>query len=286
MNTPAPDSSTAGNPGKSFWRTIWVVGRILLLSYVGLVAFLYLNQRNMIFMPSRYTAQQGESLAATRGLAAWEEDGTFHGWKDAADGESAVLIFHGNAGAAVHRDYLRDLFRGPGHGVSGISVYIFEYPGFGFRDGKPGEKAFREAAAEAYSALAARYASIYLLGESIGGGTATWLAAEKDPQGLLLITPFNRLAAVASAHYPWIPVRHLLRDQFRNDLHLQKYEGPVAFVVAGRDEVVPSRFARKLYESYEGPKLWELQDQASHNSMMYDPGSELWSGVLDFLFDR
>jgi pimeloyl-ACP methyl ester carboxylesterase len=257
--------------------------RMALLVYLGFAGLLFVLQRNMIFIPTRFSEEQGLALAAARGLERWEDDGVFHGWKDVGTGKGAVMVFHGNAGAAVHRDYIRDLFRNE-EATAEFSVYIVEYPGYGFRAGRPGERAFREAALEAHNAISDRYETILLVGESIGSGTATWLAAERDAEGVLLITPFNRLSAAASHHYPWLPVRLLLRDRFRNDEHLEGFSGPVAFVVAGRDMVVPSRLGRKLYEGYDGPKLWRLQENADHNSVFFGPGN-FWAEIMTFLLE-
>lgn len=256
--------------------------RSAVLVYLGFTGLLFILQRQMIFLPARMSEERGLEMAGQRGLEAWRSDGVFHGWKDSGRGDTAVMVFHGNAGSAVHRDCLRDLIRGEDT-TRDASVYLFEYPGYGFRDGRPGEKAFREAALQAHDALRDRYDRILLVGESIGGGTATWLAAEREADGVLLITPFNRLSAVASHHYPWLPVRLLLRDRFHNDRHLRGFNGPAAFVVAGRDAVVPSRFARKLYEGFEGPKLWRLQENAGHNTVFYGAGDGFWEEILSFL---
>ncbi|MCC5842872.1 MAG: hypothetical protein JJU05_01345 [Verrucomicrobia bacterium] len=263
---------------KGFVRMI----RMAALVYAGFAGLLFVSQRGMIFLPSRYSEERGREMAARRGLEIWEADGVFQGWMDRGNGAGAVLVFHGNAGGAVHRDYLRDLFRDE-EATADFSVYLFEYPGYGFREGRPSERAFREAAAKAHAALSGAYDSMLLVGESIGSGTATWLAGELGADGVLLITPFNRLSAAAAHHYPWLPVRLLLRDRFRNDEHLERYEGPVAFVVAGQDSVIPSRLARVLYEAYDGPKLWRLQEDADHNSIYYGSGSEFWREVAGFL---
>ncbi|MCH8474478.1 MAG: alpha/beta hydrolase [Opitutales bacterium] len=264
------------------WWSVWRVVRILLLSYAGLVGLLFFTQRGLIYFPDNYSEEEGIRFADRRGLEMWEHEGVFHGWKSTAEGDSAILIFHGNAGGGIHRDYLRDLFRDLPASEE-HSVYILEYPGYGFRPGRPSEQTFREAAVEAYRALHESYSSLLLVGESIGGGVATWLAAEKGAEGVLLITPFNRLSAVAAYHYPWLPARWLLRDHFRNDEHLEDFDGPVAFVVAGEDAVIPTELARKLYESYDGPKLYRLQEGADHNTIYYGPGLSFWEEVLDFV---
>ena len=265
--------------------SVWRVVRVLLLSYAGLIVLLFFTQRGLIYFPDRFSEEEGIEFAARRGLDIWEHEGVFHGWKTVGEGDGAILIFHGNAGAGVHRDYLRNLFRDI-PASSAHSVYILEYPGFGFRSGRPSERAFREASLKAYEVLSASYGSILLVGESIGGGTATWLAAEKSVEGLLLITPFNRLSAVAAYHYPWLPARFLLRDRFRNDQHLENFDGPLAIVVAGEDAVIPTPLARKLYESFEGPKLYRLQEGADHNTIYFGPGLSFWEEVLEFVLPQ
>ena len=52
-------------------------------------------------------------------------------------------------------------------------------------------------------------------------------------------------------------VRLLLRDRYDNRSALKNYRGPVAVLLAGRDEVIPARFGRELFDSYSGSKrLW------------------------------
>lgn len=261
----------------------WRILRIVVLSYLGLVGLIFFTQRGLIYFPDRYSEERGRQKAQARSLSPWEEGEVFHGWKAAGDPEAgAILIFHGNAGAGVHRDYLRDLFRDI-PALEGRSVYIMEYPGYGFRSGRPSERAFREASRKAWENLSRNYDRILLVGESIGGGVATWLGAEKSAEALLLITPFDRLANVAAYHYPWLPARLLLRDRFANDRHLEGFSGPVAFVVAGSDQVIPTKFARALYEGYAGPKIYRLQEGADHNTIYYGPGLSFWEEVGDFL---
>ncbi|MGH2202153.1 hypothetical protein ACQ1ZM_15430, partial [Enterococcus faecalis] len=52
------------------------------------------------------------------------------------------------------------------------------------------------------------------LGESLGAAVVTELAAEHPPAGLVLRSPFVDLPSVAAVHYPFLPVRALLRDRF------------------------------------------------------------------------
>src|SRR5690606_26402997 len=139
-------------------------------------------------------------------------------------------------------------------------VHVFEYPGYGAKPGSPGEKRFAVAAREAFEALGTEdERPVFLLGESLGSGVACSLAAEFPERvaGLVLVTPFTSLPDVAAHHYSFFPVRWLLRDRYENAEALQGYGGPLAVLLAGRDEIIPAALGRKLHDGYDGPKqLW------------------------------
>jgi hypothetical protein len=59
---------------------------------------------------------------------------------------------------------------------------------------------------------------------------------------------------VASMHYPFLPVRLILRDRWDNVAALATYAGPKAVLVAGRDEVVSAAQGDLLFEKLVGPK--------------------------------
>jgi uncharacterized protein len=100
---------------------------------------------------------------------------------------------------------------------------------------------------------------------------------------MFLITPFTRLKDVAAHHYSLVPVGLIMRERYDNVAALEKYSGPVAFLFAGRDEVVPAVLSRKLYETYRGRKQLWTQPGATHNTVAYDSSTPLWREVSDFL---
>ena len=84
-------------------------------------------------------------------------------------------------------------------------------------------------------------------------------------------------------HYPFLPVRTLLSERYDSREALSRYGGPVAFLLAGRDEVVSSELGRELYDSYSGPRWIHVEAQAGHNTLSYHPGADWWSEVSKFL---
>ena len=68
--------------------------------------------------------------------------------------------------------------------------------------------------------------------------------------------------------------------EFRLD-YLRSYHGAVAMLVGGRDNVVPEKFGRRLYDAYNGPKrLWEFPEDNHGNVMFQSP--EMWRQIIDF----
>src|SRR5690606_10587359 len=99
---------------------------------------------------------------------------------------------------------------------------------------------------------AARFGKpLLVVGESLGAAVAASAAARAPDaaSGLLLITPWDRLEHVGSHHYPWLPVRWLLRDRYDTVANLRHSTLPLVIVIAEHDEIVPARLGRALHEA-------------------------------------
>ena len=99
----------------------------------------------------------------------------------------------------------------------------------------------------------------------------------------MLITPWDRLAHVATLHYPWLPVRWLLQDPYDSVARLASFPHPVLVAVAERDRVVPASLGVALFESLRGPKRLERIAGAEHNDWVTCIDEAWWRRSLDFL---
>jgi len=252
--------------------------------YAVLCLLLFLVQRKMMYFPAQTSEAEALSRAAAQGLKPWRTgEGRLIGWRPAVSQSTAtrLLVFHGNAGSALDRDYLLPVLGGRNR-----EVVFFEYPGYGARPGSPSQAALVDAAAEALAQLGSeREGRVWLVGESLGTGVAAQLAA-RDPgavAGLLLVTPIARASEVAAQHYPFLPVRWLLRDRWDSVVALRNYRGPVAILIAGQDEVVGADQGRRLATAMAGrPRIWE-QPTAGHNSLDFRPTAAPWPEVAAWL---
>jgi alpha-beta hydrolase superfamily lysophospholipase len=253
---------------------------------LGVLIMLAALQRQLIYFPGKGHADELSGLASSIGLQAWhDENGMAIGWKSTGKrhAHNRMLVFHGNAGYALDRHYF----------VTGLQaaddkwdVFLFEYPGYGAREGTTSEANFQTTATQALETLlAADSRPVFILGESLGSGIASYLAASFPQQvaGLLLVTPFSSLVDVAAHHYPFLPVRILLQERYDSMEALSHYRGPVAFLLAGRDEVVTTELGQQLYNSYHGPKWLHVEAHAGHNTLPYSPSENWWLEVSNFL---
>jgi fermentation-respiration switch protein FrsA (DUF1100 family) len=101
--------------------------------------------------------------------------------------------------------------------------------------------------------------------------------------GLLLITPWDRLEHVAAYHYPWLPVKWLLRDRYDSAAPLALFGRPVLVVVAERDSIVPARFGVALYKALADIRQLRVVKAAEHNDWVDHADDTWWREAISFL---
>lgn len=256
----------------------------LLLTYILIVLAVFLLQRKLMYFPDRVTQGELENQMAAVNLQSWPSSDELHGFvnkEKLIDSKGTILVFHGNAGSAVHRTYYIDALQRLGY-----RVILAEYPGYGTRSGSPSEEALiKDGIATAKLALHEFTGPLYLCGESIGTGVASGIAASGavPVKGLLLITPFDSMAKVAQQHYWYFLARWLILDKYDNASKLRNYQGSMAVILAEQDEIVPNRRTLALFNGLPGrKKLWRFEN-AGHNTLPMGPGRPWWGEVMQFL---
>ncbi|MEJ7930513.1 alpha/beta hydrolase [Ramlibacter sp. AN1015] len=246
------------------------------LAYLLLLAAIFLAQDRLLYFPERISVQR---VASDR-LRAWPSAQEFRGLvaEPAGTARATALVFHGNAGHAGRRDYyVRALL------PLGLRVILAEYPGYGPRTGALSEASLVADAGETVALAHSRYGGpLLVMGESLGAAVAVAAAAAHPDRasGLLLVTPWDRLANVGAHHYPWLPVRWLLRDEYDSAARLAAFDGPVVVAVAERDSIVPARFGTALYHSIAGPKELLVIAGSDHNDWPDRVDARWWRDVI------
>jgi uncharacterized protein len=246
--------------------------------YGAVVVGLFVGQRKILFR-----CDAGEVDPATLRLSAEvirlkTEDGeSLLAWSIPPEpGRPLILYFHGNSGGIDLR-----VERFHAMAKAGIGLLAIEYRGYASSTGSPSEKGLKLDGEATYAAAIASGVApehIVPLGESLGSGVAVALAARHKVGALVLDSPYSSIADVAAATYWFVPVRALLRDQFRNDLLIGLVKAPTLIVHGTKDAVVPIRFGEKLFGLANPPKQFWRVENAAHLAM-----GERFAETLDWI---
>jgi uncharacterized protein len=178
--------------------------------------------------------------------------------------QPVILYFHGNGGSLRGRVERFRALTADGSGLVALS-----YRGYGGSSGRPSESGLLADAGAAYAFALARYPAdrIVLWGESLGTGVAVALAADKPVARVILESPFTSAVDIAARRYWFVPVRWLMKDQFRSDLRVGKVAAPVLVLHGERDAVVPIALGERLYALINAPKRFVRFPGAGHNDL-------------------
>ena len=206
-----------------------------------------------------------------------------HGWLIPASPSNHILLFcHGNAGNISHRlDNVRLLNQ------RGISVFIFDYRGYGRSDGSISEKGFyldSEAANEVARKWAETHkAKLIVFGRSLGGIAATHLGATKSCDGLILESTFTNMGAMAGAHYPLPFAERILKHRLNALGEIDQVRAPILFFHGDKDRIVPIRLGRGLFEAAPNPKEFVVIPGAGHNDTYFVGGQDYFKKIENFV---
>ena len=240
-------------------------------AYTALCAWLYVNQRNMLYYPRpEVHVDSAEPI--------WLDtvDARLKIWSVAGAGSDAIVYFGGNAEPVHHNiDAFRDWF--PEH-----SVYLVNYRGYGGSSGSPDEAGLCADAAAVYDYLDARHARISAIGRSLGSGVAACLASERELDKLALITPFDSVRAVASNLYPFLPVSMLLHDTFDSAARAPAIDAEVLIMLASEDEIIPMEHGYSLARAF-APEQVEILEISGADHIDISEFAEYGTSLREFL---
>jgi fermentation-respiration switch protein FrsA (DUF1100 family) len=231
-------------------KWLFIVG---ITAYLAIGALMFFAQRALMYFPERVrTAPAAAGLPQAQEVMLDTADGEkIIAWHVAPRGDKPVVIyFHGNGGSLRLRvDRFARL------AADGVGLLAVSYRGYGGSTGSPTEAGLIEDARAAYAFAAERYPGrIVPWGESLGSGVAIALAAEKPVAKLILDAPFTSALDIAASAYPFLPVRFLMKDQFRSDLRIAQVQAPVLILHGDADSVVPITYGERLLAMIPGKK--------------------------------
>jgi fermentation-respiration switch protein FrsA (DUF1100 family) len=234
---------------------------------MALVGLMYVAQRSLMYFPETLrTAPADAGLPQAEEVMLDTPDGArVIVWHIPPRGDGPVwLYFHGNGGALRYRvDRFRELT------AQGEGLVALSYRGYAGSTGRPSEAGLIVDAQTAYEFAVKRYGvdRIVVWGESLGTGVALALAAERPVSRVVLEAPFLSTVSIAAGVYPFVPVRWLMKDQFRSDVRVANVKAPVLILHGDRDDVVPIASGEQLYKLITSPKRFVRLPGGGHENL-------------------
>jgi fermentation-respiration switch protein FrsA (DUF1100 family) len=260
---------------------------LLLLVAVFLVVLWSFQQRLIFFPFGAVEAPRDAGVPQAQTVTFSTEDGlTLSAWfvppAEPRERAPTILFLSGNAGNRAMRAPLAAALA-----ARGIATLLVDYRGYGGNPGAPSEEGLARDARAARRYLAGRAdidaARVVYFGESLGTGVAVRLAAEKPPRGLVLRSPFTSLTDVGRHHYPFLPVRPLLRHRFASIDRIAGIRCPVLMIAARHDSIVPMPLSERLFAATTAPKQLLIVDNADHNDFALLAGRQVIDAVAAFV---
>ncbi|WP_425214947.1 alpha/beta hydrolase [Tumidithrix helvetica] len=276
------------------------------LAYTGTCAFLYMQQRQLIYNPSpeiaRFPSDRDYRLPYEDvWIAIAGSNEKIHGWWFPAPALSeppslpkeptlalkspkTILYLHGTGGNISH-----NLARIEGLRQLGFSVLAIDYRGYGQSQGNfPSEFQLYQDSQVAWDYLTQVRAvppqQIIMYGESLGGAIALDLAIKKpDAGGLILQSTFTSMADVVKQP-TWakvIPIDLLLDQRFDSVEKMRSLKLPVLLIHGLKDSGIPANMSQKLYELAPTRKQLFLVPNAEH-ARIYQPEHSYLQAIQQF----
>ena len=241
------------------------------LAYVLACGYMYAAQDDFLFFPKPLHADHAAKMKELQ-VRAPRPGALLHGWH-LNPGQRDLLIYYG--GNAEEVSHLGDDFMRR----EDWSTLLLNYRGYGLSTGEPSESALTGDALWVFDNLAHLLGyqprRVVLVGRSLGTGVAMHVAARRSVQGVVLVTPYDSIRELSSAHYPWLPVSLLLQHPFDSVALAPAVNAPVHFLLAEEDHVVPHPHAERLAAAFaERPSIQTISG-TTHNDVVDPPAFDL-----------
>ena len=233
--------------------------KLLLLSYITFGILLFINQRDFLYAPTdkknhlfNEVIFPNEKVAINVIVVNDKKD-------------KAILYFGGNGDTVALSAFAFDRFF-PDH-----TVYLVNYRGYGGSSGEPTEKGIYSDALAIFDKIRSKYSEISVLGRSLGSGVATYLAAKREFEKLVLIAPYDSAQSMAQERFPLYPMSILLKDKYDSVSRVKDIEEKTLVLIAEKDSVITAKHSGKLIDAFPSSQVdVKTIKGVGHNTILRD----------------
>lgn len=256
----------------------YILGSIVFF-YIFFVYLLWYRQEQLIFSPDPFSRVGQIFRAATsakegkRKVREWyftASDGTkiqgFISLPKDWQNTSAVVVYFGGIREEC------SWFLNSSEMLENMAIVCMNYRGYGFSEGRSNQKRILSDCKGALDLLKEKYpkifSNVYLVGRSLGSGVAGYLAKYFDVKGVILVTPYDSVLAVAKRKYWWVPIKYILRNPFDAISWARRNEMPLLMLLSEKDETVPHEHSLRLFNNWAGKKEWKVLGATDHSNIV------------------
>lgn len=274
---------------KSLFKTMQLLLPQMVLYYILFSPFVAAPlYDNLLFHPTKIGHYKARNLDGTRieNITLKNGEESLHCWLLNKPGSTKIaLICHGNGGNLTNRaDIMKALLD------QGLSVFIFDYQGYGKSTGSP---SISKVITDAQTALnyilkekSYKPENIILFGESLGTGLACELSTKVKVGGIILLSPYYSILQLAREKLVWLNLYPDFAFNFPhldNEKILSQNHPPLLIIHGMKDRLIPVANGEKLFQAALEPKQLVLLKNSGHNDVFLNDGKEFKNGLKGFL---
>ena len=253
---------------------------LLLISFYILMSILiYTFQEKFIFFPVRLN----ESSSYLEEFRKYEitithNNVSLHGWLLNPECSNLIIYYGGNAEEVSGN--LSEF-----KGLENYSILLLNYRGYGKSEGSPGQKQLFSDALFVYDYILKsskqKIKKVFVFGRSLGTGIALYLASKRPVDGAILVTPFASIKNLAQKHFPYLPVKLLLKHPFDSIKIVDSLDIPILVLIAEDDEIIPFKSTSELIDQIGTNCNSVIIKNARHNDIQLYP--LYWDEIKSYL---
>jgi fermentation-respiration switch protein FrsA (DUF1100 family) len=266
---------------------IRVLATVVVIAVVAVIAVYFYAQhlrRSSMFFPMKYPEGSWDtSSLPVQPEEQWitTPDGVrLNAWLFRARDASAPMLvyFHGNAGNLGERGPVASRLA-----AHGISVFLFDWRGYGKSEGTPTEEALFIDTLAAWDHARKITPALSAYGESLGGPYAAYVAKTRGANCVVIENSFPSLSEIGDVLYAPIPVGWTARGSLTTARWLNDAGVPVLVMHGKPDAVIPFALGESLYKQLRVPKEMLVSETAGHCEIANAEGERFYGMVTRFV---
>ncbi|MEM1124027.1 MAG: alpha/beta fold hydrolase [Bacteroidota bacterium] len=249
---------------KSLKTFLWII----LIMYALLCGVLWFGQDSLIFNPHKL--QEDYTFSSTNEVEIEVDKDIFLNalWMRTDNPKGAILYLHGNRGSNRRCQH-----QAMNMSNNGYDILMVDYRGYGKSDGKIySQKQLYDDVQKVYDYLKESYREdqIILAGYSLGSGMASYLAANNNPQQLVMVAPYLNFYELKKRYIPIYIPNIFVKYPLDNVANLAKVKCPVTLFHGTMDRVIPYNHSEQLVEMYSDKVELITLKKESHRGAIFN----------------